>query len=170
MAKKGLCIVLAVIFSVLLTGCKISYSFTGADVPSNANTFSVEFFKVSAALTNPSYAQKLTERLKDQLQNQTRLSLSPTQGDLQFGGTVTRYDVVPMAIQGNERAGINRFTITLRVNYVNTLDESKNFERDFTQFVDFDGARNLSDVETALIDEINDKLVQDIFNASLGNW
>ncbi len=153
-----------------ISGCKVSYSFTGADVPVEAQTFSVEYFRVSAALASPVYAQKITERLKDQLLNQTRLDLTKSNGDLQYSGTVTRYEVLPMAIQGNETAGLNRFSITLHVSYVNTFDEKKNFERDFTQFLDFPSSKNLSEVEAALTEEINNKLALDIFNASLGNW
>lgn len=158
---------IAVLFS---SGCKVSYSFTGADIPAEAKTFSVEYFKVSAALTNPIYSQKITERLKELMLNQTRLNLVKSNGDLQFTGTVTRYEVIPVAVTGNENAGLNRLSITVNVSYINSFDEKKNFEKDFNQFQDFSATTNLNQVETALIDEINNKLVQEIFNSSLGNW
>lgn len=165
-------LVMSILMSMILTfqGCKVSYSFTGADVPPEAKTFSVETFKVSAPLANPTYSQKITEKLKDQLLNSTRLDVVKSNGDLQFTGTVTGYQVIPVAITGNETAGQNRLTVTVNVSYKNTFDEKKNFERDFTMFRDFPANQNLSQVETNLIEEINNQLVLEIFNASLGNW
>lgn len=163
-------IALLAMTTTVFTGCKVSYSFSGADVDPRANTFSVDLFRVSAALANPTYAPKITERIKDQLLRQTRLNFVKSNGDIQFSGTVTNYTVLPVAITGNESAGKNRLSITVSVNYVNTFDEKKNFEKTFTRFEDFEAKENLSSVEAALIDKINDQLVQDIFNASLGNW
>ncbi len=163
-------VTLLLAFALLTNSCKVSYSFTGADVPAEAKTFSVEYFKVTAALANPTYAQSITERLKSQLQNQTRLLLTKANGDIQYSGTVTRYEVIPVAITANETAGENRLSITVSVSYVNTFDEKKNFEKEFTRFQNFKANDNLSAVETSLIEVINEQLVTDIFNASLGNW
>lgn len=165
-------LVLLAVFAGLMSleSCRVSYSFAGADVPTEAKTFSVEYFKVTAALASPTAPQKLTERLKDLIQGQTRLSLATSNGDLQYSGTITGYQVSPAAVTANERAGVNRLTMTVKVNYVNTFDEKKNFERDFSRFQDFDANKNLNEVEASLLDEINNQLVQDIFNASLGNW
>ena len=161
---------LAILLVFSFSGCKVSYSFSGADIPAGANTFSVDYFKVSAPLASPVYSQRITEQLKDLMLTQTRLSLAKSNGDLQFSGIVTRYDVQPVALQGNETAGLNRLTIGVRVSYVNMFDEKKNFEREFSQFEDFKATESLNQVETKLIEAINLKLVQDIFNASLGNW
>lgn len=161
---------LLVVFALLPASCRMSYSFSGADVPAAANTFSVENFTVTAPLANPLYSQRLSERLKDLLLSQTRLDFVKSNGDLQFGGTVVLYEVVPAGIQGNETAAANRLRIRVRVNYINSFDQSKNFEREFERFADFDAGQILSNVEAGLISQINDQLVQDIFNASLGNW
>ncbi|MES2629373.1 MAG: LPS assembly lipoprotein LptE [Bacteroidota bacterium] len=175
MRTKGstnLSLLFAALAAILFTasGCKVSYSFSGADVPAEAKTFSVEYFKVTAPLANPVYPQKITERLKDQINTSTRLELVKSNGDLQYSGTITQYNVLPVAITGNETAGSNRFTITIKVNYINTFDEKKNFERDFTMTRDFPATQSLTEVETGLIEAINNQLAIDIFNASLGNW
>ena len=160
----GLCLILAI------PGCRVSYSFTGADIPPQAESFSVDYFVVEAPLASPTYAQDLTEGLKDLLLAQSGLELVRRNGDLQFSGVVTRYDVTPTTLQGDETAAQNRLTISLRVNYVNGFDEEKNFEKQFSRFADFDAGTDLSVVEEGLIEEINEQLLQDIFNASLGNW
>ena len=67
--------------------------------------------------------------------------------DLQFEGSITGYDVRPVAIQANETASLNRLTITVNVIYKNTFDEKKNFEQNFTRFADYSSAEQFSTVE-----------------------
>ncbi len=155
---------------ITLSGCKISYSFTGADIPAQANTFSVELFQNDAPLADPNYPLDITEDLKDLLLSQSGLDLIKRDGDLQFSGIITEYVVTPQALSGNETAAKNRLTISLSVAYVNTFEEEKNFEQRFSRFAEFDATQDISVVKESLIEEINEQLVQDIFNASLGNW
>ncbi len=163
--------VLILLSGILLTACSVSYSFSGADIPANAKTFSVDVFENESPLASATYPLNITESLKDKLLSQTKLDLSTkTQGDIHYSGVITGYDVAPVAIQGNETAALNRFTISLRVNYINTLDNSKNFEKSFSRFVDFSSSQDFQSLESSLTEEINDQLVLDIFNASLGNW
>ncbi len=164
----GFLLIAALLFAA--SGCKVAYSFSGADIPAEASTFSVELFKSSAAQAQPTYAAQLTDKLKQQILSQTRLDLAKSNGDLQYSGTVTSYSVLPAAITGNESAGANRFSITVHVSYVNKFDEKKNFEKDFSTYRDFPAGTQLTAVEASLLSEINSTLVIDIFNASLGNW
>ncbi|TVR39693.1 MAG: hypothetical protein EA392_05705 [Cryomorphaceae bacterium] len=150
--------------------CKVNYSFTGADIPADAKTFSVETFTVIAPLADPTYGLTITEELKELILGQSRLDLVVSEGDLQFEGSVTGYNVAPAAIAADEFAEINRLTITIKVSYVNTFEEEKNFDRTFSRFADFPTTQDLQDVEAALIEEINFQLTQDIFDASLGSW
>lgn len=150
--------------------CKVKYSFNGADVPEQAKTVSVGFFQNNAPLANPTLSQTFTESLRDIFISQTKLNLVPLNGDLQFEGSVTGYDIRPVAIQANETASLNRLTITVNVQYRNSFDEKKNFEQNFTRFADYSSTEQLSSVEEGLISEINKQLVQDIFDRSFGNW
>lgn len=155
---------------LLLGSCKVNYSFTGADIPVAAKTFSVENFNVVAPLADPTYGLTFTESLKELILNQSRLDLTNGEGDLQFNGTITGYQVMPAAVSSDEFAEINRLTITVKVTYVNTIEEDKDFDRTFSRFADFPTSQDLQDVEQSLIEEINFQLTQDIFDASLGSW
>ena len=53
---------------------------------------------------------------------------------------------------------------------MNKKDPKKNFEKSFSEFDDFDVSKTLADVETPLVADINKKLVQDIYNATVMNW
>jgi len=91
-------------------------------------------------------------------------------GDLQMEGSITNYRTSPVAIQANETAAQNRLTISVEVVYVNTLDDSKNFKSTFSRFQDYPSTQNLSEVQDMLIDQINEMLIQDIFDKAVVNW
>ncbi len=91
-------------------------------------------------------------------------------GDLQIEGSITNYRTSPVAIQANETAAQTRLTISVEVVYVNTLDDSKNFKSSFSRFQDYPSTQNLSEVQDMLIDQINEMLIQDIFDKAVVNW
>ncbi|MCB9183011.1 MAG: LptE family protein [Flavobacteriales bacterium] len=147
----------------------MNYSFTGGD-PGNARTLSVELFQARAPLATPSAAQTFTETVRDLLLAQTPLKLAQTEGDVQYSGSITGYDVQPVNIQANETAALNRLTITASVTYVNTLEPKKNTEFSVSRFADYSSSQDLTAVESQLVTEISKQLAQDIFDRTLGNW
>jgi len=154
---------------LLFASCEIRYSFSGGQF-SGAKTFSVSYLKPQTALASPTYSQRLTENFKDVMLSQSPLSLSETNGDLQFEGSVTNYVVAPMAIQSNETASLTRLSITIKIKYTNTLEPDLNFEKSFTKFADFAATESFFAVQEDLWKQINDQLAQEIYNASVGNW
>lgn len=154
---------------VSFSACKINYSFTGTD-KGDAKTATVSFFTVNAPLAKPNTGQMFTEALRDMIQNQGKLNLTTTGGDLLFEGSISGYSVSPVAMQSNDISNANRLTISVTVKFINKKDASKNFENNFTRFADFESTVSLSSVEDELIKDITNQLVQDIFNRALGNW
>lgn len=151
-------------------GCTVSYSLSGGSVPATAKTLSVAGLEARAPLCPPQSAQSVTEALRDLLQAQTPLNLVPRDGDIAYEGTVTGYDVQPVAIQANETAALNRLTITLGIRYTNKADSKANAEFTVSRFADYPSTQDLSTVEVALVQDIAKQLAQDIFDRSLGNW
>lgn len=137
---------------------------------SGAKTFSVELFKTQTALASPIYAQDLTESFKTLLLNQSPLKLAESDGDLQYQGFITEYRITPVAIQGNETASLNRLTITVKLKYTNMLEPELSFDKNFSKFADFDASKDLQSEQAGLWTAINDQLLQEFYNASVGNW
>lgn len=158
-----------IVLVVLAVACRVNYSFTGGDV-GNARTMTVELFQARAPLATPNSAQVCTETVRDLLLAQTPLKLARENGDVQYSGSITGYDVQPVNIQANETAALNRLTITLSIAYVNTLEPRKNSEFTLSRFADYDSATDLASVEEQLVAEISKQLAQDIFDRTLGNW
>jgi len=147
------------------------YSFTGASIPSEMETVSVDFFENTAPLVVPYLSQEFTEALKNRVRNQTRLSMVRTDADAAFDGRITGYSINPTAVQGNDRAGLNRLTITVSVKYSNKVNPKLDFEKSFSRFKDFStSAGPIQSQEQQLIKDINDMLTEDIFNQAFANW
>jgi len=171
MQIRNIIFFLCVLFAgSIISSCKISYSFTGANISPDVKTFSVYYFPNRARLVNPTLSQMFTEALREKMQRQTSLNELGENGDLIFEGQITGYDVRPMAIQKEDMAALNRLTISVNLKYTNNKDPEQNIERTFSAFEDFDSTSSLSDVEDGLVPEIIKKLTEDIFNQTLANW
>ena len=150
--------------------CTVGYSFTGADIPADAKTFSVKTFQMATPLAPASYNLEITEGLKDLMLSQTSLDLAEKRGDLQYEGVVTKYEIGNAAISSEEVTSVNRLTIAVKVKYINTFEREKNFEKTFSRYADYSSSKDLGSIEKELILDINGQLTQDIFDASLGAW
>ncbi len=156
-------------FILMIHSCGI-YSFTGASIPPEAKTVSVNYFENMAELVQPTVSPLLTDKLQDKLSSQTTLQLASADGDLQFSGEVTGYRTAPAGIVAGATASQQRLTITVHVVFVNYYDEKASFDASFSRFADFDSNQNLYEVENTLIDEIMEQIVEDIFNKAVVNW
>lgn len=121
-------------------------------------------------MVQPTLSQQFTEALRDKFSSQTTLSLVESGGDLAIEGEIVQYSTKPIAIQGNEQAAQNRLNIGVNVRFTNKYDENAEFETKFSRYADYDSRKRLSEVEDALTEEINEQLVQDIFNKAVVNW
>lgn len=159
-----------VVVGIFLSGCKISYTFSGASISPLAKTYSVAYFPNNAPMVAPILSTTFTDALLDKFQRMTKLSHARENGDLAFEGEIIGYMLTPTAITASESAAMMRLTISIRVRFTNAIEPQFNFERTFSQYEDYESSRLLQEVEGELITTIVDKLVDDIFNASTSNW
>ena len=163
--------ILPVIFLILtVTACKISYSFSGASISPQIRTLSVQRFFNRAALVVPGLDQMFTDALIDKCRSQTNLSIVSDLGDVDFEGEITDYRTQPLTVAADAMAAMNRFTITVRVKFTNTVEPHLSYEQSFSRFKDYDSNRDLSEVEESLSAMIIEELIEDIFNRAFVNW
>ncbi len=162
---------LIVIFlvGILASGCGV-YSFTGASIPPEAKTISVQFFPNRAQLIEPVLSPVFTDALRDQFVNQTNLEMIDRNGDLAIEGEIIEYKTSPIAIQGDQTAALNRLTIGVNVRFINRFEPDKDFEQKFVQFLDYPSESDLNAVKGDLITGITEMLTTDIFNKAVINW
>jgi hypothetical protein len=154
------------LLSLVLVSCKLSLS--GGNY-GEAKTISIAFFPNNAALVQPTLSQSFTEDLRNFFQTQSPLSLISKGGDLQIEGAITDYRVGPVGVS-NQAASSNRLTITVNVKFSNSKDSTKDYDTSFSRFVDFSSTQNISSIEQELVSQVNQQLIQDIFNKALINW
>ncbi len=167
--KKIKNIALIALIVLVFNSCSV-YNFTGTG-KIDAKTFQVNYFQNTAELIEPGIERTFTLRLQDLIQNQTNLSLTNSGGDLVYEGEITDYRITPMTATADQRAAQNRLTIRVNVRFTNKKKEADDFEKSFSFFYDFPGT-NLptgAQLSTAL-DEIFERITQDIFNESLAKW
>tara|TARA_B100000768_G_C11233525_1_gene356191 strand:+ start:647 stop:1105 length:459 start_codon:yes stop_codon:yes gene_type:complete len=147
-----------------------AYSFTGATT--NADTLQVNFFRNQASLVEPTLSQRFTPELQDLFLRQTNLTLvNNPNADLRLEGEITGYRINPMSATAQQTAAQNRLTVAVNVRFYNNLDEKKDFEKSFSFYSDFSANEQLvGGVLESALDEILERILQDIFNAALGDW
>jgi hypothetical protein len=75
-----------------------------------------------------------------------------------------------MAATAEIKAAQNRLTMAVMVNYENILNEEDNIEKRFSFYYDFPGNLQVYDIKDAALEEIFERIIQDIFNETLAKW
>jgi hypothetical protein len=161
-------VVLVALVSTLTTSCG-AYSFSGASVPDSIKTVKVNFFENKARYVNPQLSPRLTDRVTQKINNQTKLS--PTNGDnahYEITGYISDYSVSTSGIS-NQQTVNNRLTVGVHVTLNNHL-AGKTEEYDVSRSFEFSASSSLQTAEAGLMDEIVRGLTDDIFNRIFSNW
>ena len=168
---NGRNILLLILFiSSVISGCKVSYSFSGASISPMIKTLSVQNFLNRAALVQPGLDQAFTDALIDKCKAQTSLETVSNLGDVNFEGEITEYKTMPLTVAADAYAAMNRFTISVRVKFTNSVETDLSFDQTFTRYEDYDSNLDLSAVEGDLSTKIIEQIVEDIFNKAFVNW
>ncbi|SFP64451.1 Lipopolysaccharide-assembly [Parafilimonas terrae] len=154
---------------LLLPSCGI-YTFRDVSIDySKFKTVKVGFLENKARYVNPQLSPKLTDNLKQKINNYTKLALvNGDDASYIITGYVSRYDVSLSAISNQTSAG-NRLTVAANITVLNTVDnKTDNFtvSRDF----DFSATQSLQQAEGQLLDDIITQLTDQIFNHIFSNW
>lgn len=158
------------VLALMVTACSINMTMSGASIPENINSFSVQYFDNRAPLINPVLSQNFTEGLKDRISNESRLNLVNGTGDVDFSGEITGYSVRPMAIQADAVSAETRLSMTIKVRYKNYKDPKLNWESSFSAFRDFPSDQNINAVENDLTTEMIEEITENIFNKAFADW
>ena len=170
MLRRSAPFAVLVLAGMVMNQCRVTYSFSGVNISTEVETYSVAYFPNRAPIVQAQLSQLFTDALMDKIESNTRLTLASGGGDVSFSGEITGYETRPTAITGQEQAARNRLTITVRVKYTNLVEPELDYDTSFSRFEDYDASQNLSDVEGELIDLIVENLIEDIFNRAFVSW
>lgn len=156
--------------ALLAVSCGI-YSFTGTSIQADVNTITIPYVEYKALLVNPSLSADMTEALQEKFRKLTRLEQVDVDGDLELVCEITGYDVKAVAVTADEQAAQNRLTVTVKIDFSNKkYPEDDVTNKSFSAYEDFDSTLSLDAVQGTLCETIIEKLVEDIFNATVAQW
>ena len=163
-------ILILTIIALAACACGI-YSFSGTSIQPDVNTITINYFEYKALKVNPSLSNDLTEAVRKQFRKMTKLEQVEMDGDMEITGEIVGYDVSATAITANEVAAQNRLTVSVKVDFTDRKHPDEDFSgKTFSAYADYDSTNSLDAVESGLCAEIIDKIVEDIFNATVAQW
>lgn len=161
----------ASVFAFLLTSCSVSYRFNGGTIDyTKVKSVVIADVVNRASIVYPRFAGSFTEALKDMYTSRTRLEQVRREGDLELECTITGYDLATASVGQDNFADRTKFTVTVQVKYTNRVNTKESFDRSFTAYRDFTKNQAFATVQDALLAEITEDLVKQIFNATVENW
>ena len=162
-------ILIGLVAALAVVSCGI-YSFSGTSIQPDVKTITIPYVEYKALRVNPSLSSDMTEALQEKFRKLTRLEQVDVDGDLELICEITGYDVKATAITAGEVAAQNRLTVTVKVEFTSRKYPEDDVSQSFSAYEDFDATQSLDAVEGALCETIIDKIVEDIFNATVAQW
>jgi hypothetical protein len=149
---------------------RMKYSTSGASIPVEARTVSVQYVENQARIIEPGLSQQVTDEFKDYIERNSNLTLVNQTGDIDFETVITGYDFRPVAIVTGDEAAKNRFTISVKVKFTCDVKPELDFESSFSRYEDYDSNSDFESVKVLLTGDILKLLIEDIYNRAFVNW
>ena len=155
-------------FLSLDSGCNI-YRFKDVSIPDSIKTVKVNFIENRARYVNPQISQRLTDKLRQKITGQTRLTQKNSDNvDWEISCFISDYSFSTSGIS-NQQVVNNRLTVAIHITLNNRkADEVKDY--DVSRSFEFKGNQSFQQAEAALMDEMTRTLTDEIFNKLFSNW
>jgi hypothetical protein len=160
---------LLVVLAIVSIQGTCRYSLKDVSIPPEIKTVRVFFIENKARYINPQLSPKLSDKLRQKIINQTRLSQTNNDADYEISGYISDYSVNTSGISQQQVAS-NNLNVTVHIIFKNRLDEKKNFEADITRNFPFSASKSLTQAEAELNEQMVTNLTDEIFNRIFSNW
>jgi len=156
------------------SGCGV-YRFNDiGTIPDSVKTVRVNFIENRAPYVNPQLSPNLTDRLKQKIVNQTRLTQTNSDNaHYDLKGTITDYSVSTTGVttvNGRSQPSLNRLTVTVQMTLTNQLSNQPPQDFTVSRSFDFGANQTIQQAESTLLDDMVRNLTDEIFNHIFSNW
>jgi len=145
------------------------FSMKDVSIPADITSVKVSYIENKARYINPQLSPKLSDKLRQKIVNQTRLSQINGEADYEISGYISDYSVSTSGISDRQVAS-NNLNVTVHLIFKNRKDDKKNFEADLTRNFPFSASKSLSQAESELTEQVITSLTDEIFNRIFSNW
>jgi outer membrane lipopolysaccharide assembly protein LptE/RlpB len=164
----GIAGILFIIFLTFSPGCGV-YSFADVSIPDSIKTVRVNFIENRARYVNPQLSPQLTDRLRQKILNQTRLTQTNNDNaHLDISAEIRDYSVSTSGIS-ERQTQMNRLTVGVHITINNRLSNTTE-EHDVSRSFEFNANLALQAAESQLLEEMIRNLTDDMFNRMFSNW
>ena len=186
--KKRLTKIASINLVLLLFGCAY-YSMSGS-IPANINNVAIPLFNNETVEFELS--EKLTSGIIQEISSQNILRITnDTNGDSIINGSITSVSDGPYAFNSNEKVSEYRFSLSVKVSWIDNSDDSVFFDKTFSAFgtysidndpssdgldndddgiIDGDDSDEFGDSRELAINVAINKIAVDIVNTVLSTW
>jgi outer membrane lipopolysaccharide assembly protein LptE/RlpB len=169
MNKKQTIIVAIILIGMINIFGTCRFSMRDVSIPAEIKTVKINMFENRARYINPQLAPRLTDKLRQKIINQTRLSQTNSDAHYEIIATITDYSQSTSGISDRQTSS-NNLNVTVHLQVINRLDNKKNIETDITRSFPFSGNISLSQAEAQLGDQMVNNITDEIFNRIFSNW
>src|SRR5580698_2662126 len=154
-----------ILFTFLLISCGV-YTFKDVSIDyTKIKTIKIGFFDNKARYVDPQFSPQLTDKLRQKITNQTRLTQVQTDdANYDVSGYVSDFSVSTSGVS-NQQASTNRLTVTVHLIFKNRVDDKKSKETDISRNFDYSASLSFTDAEPQLLPTIVSNMTDEIFNA-----
>lgn len=171
MKRNAVISCLLMVLVAMLAACSISYKFSGTSIDyTKTKTISIDKFPIRANYVWSPMESMFYNSLSDAFAHKTKLTVLKRNGDLQLSGEITEYSQTNKSISSDGYSSMVQLKITVNVRFVNNIKHDEDFEQRFSATADYDASQQLAAVQEALVQEMIDDIVDQIFNATVANW
>ncbi len=161
-------IIIAIVIICSTTSCW--YSFKDVSIAPNIKTYKVNYIENKARYINPQLTAKITDKLRQKIISQTKLSPSNDNPNIEITGTVTDYSITTSGVNTATGASTNRLNIGLTIEIKNNVEPDKTVQSVVSRNFDFPSSQSFSEFENSRLDEVIRNVVDEIFNKIFSNW
>ena len=158
-----------ILFAIISIQGTCRFSMKDVSIPADIKTVKVSYIENKARYINPQLSPKLSDKLRQKIVNQTRLSQINGEADYEISGYISDYSVSTSGISDRQVAS-NNLNVTVHLIFKNRKDEKKNIEADLTRNFPFSATKSLSQAESELTEQVITSLTDEIFNRIFSNW
>ncbi|MFT4092796.1 MAG: LPS assembly lipoprotein LptE [Niabella sp.] len=173
--KVLLASLIAALFVIAFTqsSCGI-YRFKDVSIPDSVKYVLVNQFQNTATYVNPSLAPQLTDKLRQKITSQTRLTMvnntdNAGEGLWIINCKVTSYSFATSGIS-NQQVNTNRLNVGVHIEIVDNKTQKIIGKYDVTSPFDYAGSLSLQQAEQSLLTQMLRDIPDAIFNRIFSNW
>ncbi len=158
---------LCAVLVALAAGC---YSFRGGSVPADVHSVAIPVASDQSAYGNAALRDQLTTLLVTKFTRDNSLRVTDkTAADAVLQTTIVSVTTAPTAVGSNDRASVQRLTVTVRATFDNLRTRRTVWEKTFSNWADYDPAGALDARDGALAQAL-DKITDDVLLESVARW